>query len=139
MDDDELLELIAGLQAADKPPAHVQEAAYQSRRLANLDIELAELIEDSASSVLAGVRAETDRRLVFESSNGVVDIEVRATTMIGRVEPTGLVTIERPDGRTEPTRSADGTSFESGELEPGSVRLQIDTDGVIWRTGWFTV
>ena len=140
-DDDELLALIAQAVADDRPPDHLIDAAYHSRTWADIDAELAELIEDSADLAVAGVRSTETRRMVFDGV-GVLDLEIDAgqQTLRGTVDPPGTVSIERPDGSTSWVEAAAVvSSFAAADVRPGPIRLTIQSPAGNWRTSWFTI
>ncbi len=140
-DDDELLELIGQAVAADQPPGHLVDAAYQSRSWATIDAELAALIEDSADQTLAGVRSTETRRMVFDGV-GVLDLEVDAAaqTMRGTLDPSGSVVLERPDGSSIPIEEgAVLSSFAVSNISSGPIRVTVRSPEGDWRTGWFTI
>lgn len=144
MNDDELTSHLA--EVVNEPPVvRLLEIAYQSATWIHVDSELGVLLEDSAG-LMAGVRSDAAagaRRLSYESTMGVVVIEIDAETRIltGYVGPdAATVTIERSDASiTAIDSGAQLASFATSELPSGPARLLIEGPTGAWRTGWFTL
>jgi len=142
MNEEELMSLLADATNT-PPPARLLDAAYASRSWAEIDAELAALVDDSADLAAAGVRSsDTKRRMVFESSIGVADVELDSDNrqLVVRVEPASRVTVDYVKGSTgartvdEPVSTA---TFD--DLASGPARLIIDSEFGQWRSGWFTL
>lgn len=143
MDDDDLMQLVARAVASDAPPPHLVDAARASLSWASLDEALMELIEDSAAEELALVRdATSERLLVFESDDGIVDVSVVGhdpARIEGRLDEPATVRIERPDGTSVTVTPEPADVFTADAVAPGTIRIAIDRDSTVTRSEWFTV
>lgn len=143
MIDDELMALIGDATTQTAPPTRLLRSAYASRAWADIDAELAMLIEDTAELAGAGVRGSDRRRLVYESSVGVVEIELNGgdNTITVRCEPASIVRLEYanlPD-EVEQDDQFRATHIVLPVRHGGPARLHLVGAELAWRTGWFTL
>lgn len=142
MTDAELMELVAAVTADTRPPARVLEAAYASQSWANFDSELAVLMADSVDLVGSGVRADANRRLVFECGAGVAEVDLDADNfrMTVRVDSPSRVEVEyAADDVATVVATEEGTTIVVDHVALGPARLIITSTQGRWRTGWFTL
>lgn len=142
--DDELLALIGDATTQTAPPTRLLRSAYASRAWADIDLELAALVEDTAELAGAGVRGDAHRRLLFESSKGVAEIEVNGAdkTLVVRCLPASLVRLEYAKDSNDSIMQDDGreaTRFVVPYTVAGPARLHVAGPAGSWRTGWFTL
>jgi hypothetical protein len=133
MSDDDLIGILREVfETVDAPPAHVVAQAREAIVWHNVDIELAELVYDSATSAVSGVRAaEAPRQVTFRAPGLEIEVEVvseRTRIVIGQLVPAQEATIElRHSGqRAETTADALGRfSFE--DVAAGPIKLSVRT------------
>ncbi|HSF85779.1 MAG TPA: hypothetical protein VLG28_09020 [Acidimicrobiia bacterium] len=135
MDDQQLLAVLGQvLDAADPVPAAVTEFAKAGFGWRNLENELAELVFDSATEELVGVRSEGDTRQVTFRAPGV-EIEVAvvaegARRIVGQLVPPQAATIElRHGAERQTTRSDTLGRFTFHDVPAGPVSLRCDLGG----------
>lgn len=144
MSDDDLIRLIGVAFDRDLPPVpdrltSAARDAYQWRRA---DAVLAELLFDSASDELVGVRGSAAGRRSFRYAAGdfVIRVHLTVATMIVMIEPPLSVDCRiasGPEGAIERHRTD-----ELGELVIDApelpIRLEIDLPGIDVATPWIT-
>lgn len=146
MTDDELLAALGrALREADPVPGPVTEFAKAGFGWRTIDAELAELVFDSASEELVGVRSEDDTRQVTFRAPGV-EIEVAvlaegARRIIGQLVPPQQAEIElRYNGESRSTQSDHLGRFTFHEVPTGPISLRCDLgDNQTVQTDWMIV
>lgn len=146
--DDQLLDDLRRVldRAEPAPPDSIvlAQAALDWRRL---DIELAELVHDSAvDETELLVRGDVDGVRVLSFATGDVRIEVEHTggQLVGQVDPAAVVVVELYRDGNEPvavvTTDELGT-FVIGAVTPGPLSLTCRADDGSWsvRTSWTVV
>jgi hypothetical protein len=152
--DDEMMsdadrELLAALGEAcgdDPLPVGIIDRADALLTWADVDEELAELLETS-STELAGTRgaSTSDTVLEFQIADGTVLIEIdlaRGGGVEGQVLGTevDVIVLERPGGESDTTPVDELGHFSFPNPEPGAVRLRIAVGtGTDVRTDWFVI
>ena len=144
--DDRLLEeLASALDATDPVPERFIEAAKESFTWRTIDIELAELVFDSAEAELAGVRgADATRQVTFQAPGFEIEVAIISDgtrRLVGQVVPPHEGTVELHFGEQSVSTEADSLgrfSFEDVPLGPISLRLELH-DGAVVQTAWTLV
>ncbi|NND03397.1 MAG: hypothetical protein HKN91_11475 [Acidimicrobiia bacterium] len=144
--DDRLLqELGSALDNTDPVPERFIEAAKESFTWRTIDIELAELVFDSAESELVGVRGvDATRQVTFQAPGFEIEIAIISDgtrRLVGQVVPAQVGTVELHFGEESTSTESDTLgrfSFEDVPLGPISLRLQL-ADGAIVQTAWTLV
>jgi hypothetical protein len=158
--DRDLLERLASLQADTAPPPELTAWAQQSFMIRRLEAELAALVFDSDDDAFAvnperelvSVRRSSptgERRLMFESADDGLALELTLTTTGGRhrleghVLPTGELTVELWQGATPapaPVNADPLGGFVVADVQPGPVRITCRRPGAGPVTSeWFLV
>jgi hypothetical protein len=152
-DPDELMseadrELLAALGDAcgdDPLPVGIIDRADGLLTWADVDEELAELLETTSAEV-AGTRgaSQSDTVLEFQVADGTVLIEVDLGSggITGQVLgiDVDVVALERPGGESGTVDVDELGHFSFTDPEPGAVRLRIATAaGTDVRTDWFVI
>lgn len=139
--DDDLLHRLAGAFDELPPiPAHLTTAAVAALSWRRSDAELAELLSDSASTELVGVRGSSSDRRAFRYGAGdfVIRVHLTEATLIVMVEPPLSVGCRVA---TEEATSEHRTD-ELGELAIDvpdlPMRLEVDLPGGTTITPWIT-
>ncbi len=146
MDDDELLaEVGRVLDVVDPVPHAVTEYAKAGFGWRNIDAELAELVYDSATEGLVGVRSDSETREVTFRAPGV-EIEVAVVgegtrRIVGQLVPPQMATIElRFGGEQRLTESDTLGRFSFDDVPPGPISLRCDLGGdQSVQTDWLIV
>lgn len=146
MDDQQLLAVLGKvLDAADPVPAAVTEFAKAGFGWRNLDAELAELVFDSATEELVGVRSAADTRQVTFRAPGV-EIEVAVVAegtrrIVGQLVPPQPATIELRHGKQHQTTESDSLGrFTFHDVPAGPISLRCDLGGdQSVQTDWLIV
>ena len=128
--DDELLAVLGrALDASDPVPETVLEGARAAFTWRNIDIELAQIVFDSAQE-LSGVRSEdVNRQVTFEAPG--VEIEVMvvengARRLVGQLVPPTERTVELVGSDTVVSADTDRLGrFTFDDIAPGPVRLVV--------------
>ena len=144
--DRELLAALGDAWGDDPLPVGIIDRADALLTWADVDEELAELLETSGTE-LAGTRggSASDTVLEFQVADGTVLIEIdlaRAGSVDGQVLGTevDVVVLERPGGESETAPVDDLGHFSFPDPEPGAVRLRIAVGtGTDVRTDWFVI
>lgn len=144
--DDELAQLLTEALAQAQPvPDHLVHAANSAYTWRTIDAELAQLVFDSQTDGLVGVRTEDGpRQITFEAPG--LEIEVMVTgeqrQLVGQLVPPQPATIELAVGDTIMTEQTDDLGrFRFDELDPGPIRLAL-IDGTNSRrvqTEWVVI
>jgi hypothetical protein len=129
--DDELIDVLRQVfDAVDAPPEHVVAQAREAYAWHNVDVELAELVYDSATNGMAGVRAaEAPRQVTFRAPGLEIEVEVvseRTRIVIGQLVPAQEATVELRHGgrREEATADALGR-FSFDDVAAGPIKLTV--------------
>jgi hypothetical protein len=146
--DEALLVRLGGIAATVDPPppllAELGRASYEMRRM---DVELAQLVDDSALE-LAGVRATTSdaRLLTFEGAEVAIELQISLVagqlSLIGQVVPVpddegGIVYLQTPDGRVTSAVLDDVGGFRLDAVPARLLRLHIQLPhGTTVTTTW---
>ncbi len=146
MDDQGLIEVLGEvLDAVDPVPAAVTEFAKAGFGWRNIDAELAELVYDSATEELAGVRSESETRQVTFRAPGV-EIEVAVVDedsrrIVGQLVPPQRATIELRFGTERQTTESDSLGrFTFHDVPTGPISLRCDLGGdQSVQTDWLIV
>lgn len=144
--DDRLLEeLTSALDATDPVPERFLEAAKESFTWRTIDIELAELVFDSAESELVGVRGtDATRQVTFQAPGFEIEVAIisdGSRRLVGQVVPARVGAVELRFGEQSMTTESDSLgrfSFEDVPLGPISLRLELE-DGAVVQTEWTLV
>ena len=146
LSDDELLMLLGdALGLADPVPPVVTEYAKAGFGWRTIDADLAELVFDSATEELVGVRSDDDTRQVTFRAPGV-EIEVAvmsegARRIIGQLVPPQQAEIEMRFDGTSLTTTSDGLgrfTFQDVPTGPISLRCVLEGDQTV-QTDWVIV
>jgi hypothetical protein len=151
-DPDELMseadrELLAALGDAcgdDPLPVGIIDRADGLLTWADVDEELAELLETTSAEV-AGTRgaSQSDTVLEFQVADGTVLIEVDLGSggITGQVLgiDVDVVVLERPGGESGTVDVDELGHFSFPDPEPGAVRLRIAAGTTDVRTDWFVI
>lgn len=144
--DDRLLqELTSALDATDPVPERFIEAAKESFTWRTIDIELAELVFDSAEAELVGVRgADATRQVTFQAPGFEIEVAIISDgtrRLVGQVVPAHEGTVELHFGEQSVATGSDSLgrfSFEDVPLGPISLRIEL-ADGAVVQTAWTLV
>lgn len=145
MNDDELIERLAGIAViADPPPPGLDETAEGLFGLGRLDAELAELVRDSAETLELAIRAAGDDRLLsFEAGAATVEMQVseRADRRDVVAHVSGITleaaTVETLTGPR--SLQVDDGVLIAPDLAAGPLRLRLTTPGGAIVTSWVTI
>lgn len=145
MNDDELLgRLRRVLDAAEPEPPDARRLAYAALGWRDLDVELAELVFDSAvheaESLVRSAEANV-RLLTFSTADVTIEVELAGGALIGQVIPTGDVdvTLVNPEGVELATTQADELGvFTFDPVPTGPTTLVCRARDGSWsvRTAW---
>jgi hypothetical protein len=133
MTDDELIGILREVfDAVDAPPAHVVAQAREAHVWRNVDVELAELVYDSATNGMAGVRAaEAPRQVTFRAPGLEIEVEVvseRTRLVIGQLVPAQEASVElRHSGRRDVTTADSLGRFSFDDVPAGPIKLTVVT------------
>lgn len=147
-EDDVLLQRLGSIvDTVDPVPELVRELGKAAFGMRLVDEELAVLVEDSASGVLAGARsvATVTRLLAFDADGVEIDVEVhasgRALTLVGQILPAppagGRARLQTAAGTRYQAVVDDEGCFEFTGVEPVLFRLWFSRAGsrpIV--TGW---
>jgi len=138
-DDDKLLALLREVSTMnDRVPLEAVEAAKLVPELADLDAELAELVE---AETLTGVRSTATTVVSFRL--GGAEIEVHNLAAGARVEGTvydlDVIAVALRHDRDRIAGTVNGPDFTIAEAPRGSCRLEFTTPGGVVATDWFVV
>ena len=143
--DRELLAALGEAWGDDPLPVGIIDRADGLLTWADVDEELAELLETS-SAELAGTRGAStaDTVLEFQVADGTVliEVDVAAGGVTGQVLGTDVdvIVLERPGGESETAPVDELGHFSFPDPEPGAVRLRIAVGtGADVRTDWFAI
>lgn len=117
----------------DGPPAAVVANARDAFLWHGIDAELAELVYDSATTTLSGVRAtEAARQITFRAPGLEIEVEVvseRARIVVGQLVPPQAATIELAEADRIHRTDADALGrFTIDGVAPGPVKLTVVTE-----------
>lgn len=133
--DEQLLGILArALDVADAVPEHALAAAREILSPSGFEAELAELVFDSATDRLTGVRsAETARQVTFRAPGVEIEIMVMAEggrRLIGQLVPPQTATVELHfEGLVRETGTDNLGRFQFSDVPTGSIQLAIATEG----------
>jgi hypothetical protein len=143
--DRELLAALGDACGDDPLPVGIIDRADGLLTWADVDEELAELLETTSAEV-AGTRgaSQSDTVLEFQVADGTVLIEVDLGSggITGQVLgiDVDVVALERPGGESGTVDVDELGHFSFTDPEPGAVRLRIATAaGTDVRTDWFVI
>ena len=142
--DRELLAALADACGEDPLPVGIIDRAEGLLTWADVDEELAELLETS-SAELAGTRgaSPSDTVLEFQVADGTVliELDLARSGVDGQVLGTDVdvIVLERPGGESVTAHVDDLGHFSFPDPEPGAVRLRIATGSTDVRTDWFVI
>ena len=143
--DRELLAALGEAWGDDPLPVGIIDRADGLLTWADVDEELAELLETS-SAELAGTRGASmsDTVLEFQVADGTVLIEVDLAAAASRARCSGpdvdVIVLERPGGESDTAPVDELGHFSFPDPEPGAVRLRIAVGtGTDVRTDWFVI
>ena len=143
--DRELLAALGDAWGDDPLPVGIIDRADALLTWADVDEELAELLE-TTSAELAGTRgaSQPDTLLEFQIADGTVLIEVDlgSSGITGQVLgiDVDVVALERPGGESGTAPVDEFGHFSFPDPEPGAVRLRIAAaTGTDVRTDWFVI
>ena len=150
LSDDELMaELAAAVAEEDAVSERRRTAARAAFTWRTVDVELAELLHDSALDAGAAVRSGSDgpRTLSFRRAAVTLEVEVDGETVLGEVidESEGgdaapaTVTLQRPDADDRSVEADASGFFRFDGVEPGSVRFVVVRAGWSLTTPWATI
>jgi hypothetical protein len=146
--DDQILDdLRRVLNAVETPPPESTTLAEAALDWRSLDIELAELVHDSAiDEPELLVRGGTDELRVLSFATGDVSIEVEYANgkLAGQVVPSEIVVVELHRDGNEPTAIVSTDEFGTfliADVAPGPLSLVCRADDRRWcvRTSWTAV
>lgn len=145
-DDSKLLARLAGLAARiDSVPAEVIAAARGSFTWRTVDLELAELMYDSAEErELVGVRSESDgRHLTFATGDLTVEMEISTSgALVGQIVPPQPAAIDIRHRSSTTVLAADHLGrFQSAGLPRGpmSMRCRPESGAPAITTDWLLI
>ncbi len=136
MSDDTDTEVLQALQRmfdiVDPPPAHVVSHAREAFAWHGIDAELAELVYDSDTAAVSGVRGTgAARQVTFRAPGLEIEVEVvseRARVVIGQLVPAQEAAVELRQGdRTMRTDTDALGRFSFDGVPPGAVKLTVHT------------
>ena len=149
LNDDELMaELAAAVAEEDAVSERRRTAARAAFTWRTVDVELAELLHDSALDAGAAVRSGSDgpRTLSFRRAAVTLEVEVDGETVLGEVinesesdEAPATVTLQRPDADDRSVEADASGFFRFDGVEPGSVRFVVVRAGWSLTTPWATI
>lgn len=137
MSDDDAA-VLAALQrmfdTVDPPPAHVIAHAREVFAWHGIDAELAELVYDSDTAAVGGVRgAAAARQMTFRSPGLEIEVEVvseRRHVVMGQLVPAQEASVELRSGdRTLRTDADTLGRFTFDDVAPGAIKLTVITAG----------
>ena len=132
---DDLREAVA---AATQPSEAFIDLVMSGYDLTTDDVDVAELVFDSATAEVAIRAAELDTRLLrFDFGETSIEVEVRDDSyVIGTIEPApGALRLEQDGGSQE--LELDGPRFEVSVTSLSPLRLKVQTtDGEWFATEW---
>ena len=123
-------------------PSNLTVAAHDAFRWRRPDVSIAELLFDSSTEELVGVRGTSTERRSFRYGAGefVIRVHLTAATMIVMLEPPLSVTCRIESGERAESLVAEHRTDELGELVidvPSlPVRVQVDLPGGSVATPW---
>ena len=123
-------------------PRALNAAAHDAFQWRRADVELAELLFDSASEELVGVRGTSTERRSFRYRAGDVTIRIHLTgaTMIVMLEPPLSVACRIASGERGEATIVEHRTDELGELVIDApslpIRVEIDVPGGTVATPW---
>jgi hypothetical protein len=123
-------------------PRALHTAALEAFQWRRADVELAELLFDSASEELVGVRGtSTDRRSFrYRAGDFVIRIHLTAATMIVMIEPPLSVACRIASGDRGEASNVEHHTDELGELVVDvptlPIRVEVDMPGGTVATPW---
>lgn len=144
-DDEVLAALQHVIETVDPVPAPVLEQARAILAWRGIDAELAELVFDSDTAALSGVRGgEAARQITFHAPGLEIEVEVvseRARTVLGQLVPAQDAEIElRNSSQTLRMRTDALGRFTFDAVAPGPVKLTVATgDDVRVQTEGLTI
>jgi hypothetical protein len=142
--DRELLAALGDAWGDDPLPVGIIDRADGLLTWADVDEELAELLETTSAEV-AGTRgaSQSDTVLEFQVADGTVLIEVDLGSggITGQVLgiDVDVVVLERPGGESGTVDVDELGHFSFPDPEPGAVRLRIAAGTTDVRTDWFVI
>ena len=142
--DRELLAALGDAWGDDPLPVGIIDRADGLLTWADVDEELAELLETSAAET-AGTRGASVSGTVleFQVADGTVLIEVDlgGDAVAGQVlgVDVDVVVLERPGGESDTAAVDELGHFSFPDPEPGAVRLRIAAGSTDVRTDWFVI
>jgi len=143
--DRELLAALAEAQGDDPLPVGIIDRADGLLTWADVDEELAELLETS-SAEQAGTRGASlsEEVLEFQVADGtvVIEVDLGRRGVEGQVLGTDVdvIVLERPGGESNTAPVDELGHFSFPDPEPGTVRLRIAArTGTDVRTDWFVI
>ena len=142
--DRELLAALGDAWGDDPLPVGIIDRAEGLLTWADVDEELAELLETSAAET-AGTRGASVSGTVleFQVADGTVLIEVDlgGDAVAGQVlgVDVDVVVLERPGGESDTASVDELGHFSFPDPEPGAVRLRIAAGSTDVRTDWFVI
>jgi hypothetical protein len=149
LNDDELMaELGAAVAEEDVVSERRRTAARTAFTWRTVDVELAELLHDSALDAGAAFRSGSDgpRTLSFRRAAVTLEVEVDGETVLGEVvdesegdEAPATVTLQRPDADDRSVEADASGFFRFDGVEPGSVRFVVTRAGWSLTTPWATI
>ena len=149
LNDDELMaELAAAVAEEDAVSERRRTAARAAFTWRTVDVELAELLHDSALDAGAAVRSGSDgpRTLSFRRAAVTRAVEVDGETVLGEVidEAAGdaapaAVTLQRPDADDRSVEADASGFFRFDGVAPGPVRFVVVRAGWSLTTPWATL
>ncbi len=142
--DRELLAALGEAWGDDPLPVGIIDRADWLLTWADVDDELAELLETSGAEPSGTRGASSDTVLEFQVADGTVLIEVDSARggVEGQVLGTDVdvIVLERPGGESDTAPVDDLGHFSFPDPEPGAVRLRIAIEtGTDVRTDWFVI
>lgn len=120
------------LETVDGPPAHVLEQARGALAWRGIDAELAELVFDSDTAALSGVRGgDAARQITFQAPGLEIEVEVvseRVRTVLGQLVPAQQADVELRHGDRTASATTDVLGrFTFEGIAPGPVKLTVVT------------
>jgi hypothetical protein len=143
--DDELFdELRSVLRRTDPVPAEVTDFAKAALAWRRLDVQLAELLEDSVLDEAAALtRGGGSRSLTFRTDDLTIDVEIQDGHLLGQLAPPAEATVELQGEDGELAATADADTLGRFRLElggEGRFRLRVvPPAGRAVETSWFSL
>ncbi len=140
-DDSEMMDQLRRALISDRPPEELLTAAKASFTWRSVDAELAELLSDSSTEALTGVRSgDGPRTLEFASAASSVALEIvesgPAIGLRGQISPSGPTEVVVESTTASLTLAIDGDGWFNGTVNlTGNIRLRAD--GIV--TDWFSL